>query len=132
MTIKSDNLYRLSWFDILSYRKNKVVIYGVGQWWMHIADWKGCNYYHARLANSPLFKTTDDALDWLRKSVVDDVYEKNMKLKGHHSGKGMCPQGCDDRRVNQAPVSFGDLRRDNTFDERKEQIRKDAEKFFGE
>ena len=95
-----DNSYKLDWFQILTYHKTRVVIYGEGQWYFHVMDWRGMNMYHGRLPDSPVFDSVEEALEWLEKKVDDGTYKKGNVLTGHHSGEHNCSKGCDDREVD--------------------------------
>ena len=95
----SDARYCLSWFEILTYRRERYVLYGVGQWYNHMLDWLGMNYYHGRLPGSPVFDTVKDAETWLRFQVKHEAYKDGMTLPGHHSGEYTCSKGCSDREV---------------------------------
>jgi len=101
------NEYNLSWFELMKYheRKNgtyRVVIYGVGHWINHIMDWAGCNFFHGRLPNSPIFDTPAAAAHWLK-----DVWEPNQNdylnsdggYSGHHAGAYKCLKGCNQRTI---------------------------------
>lgn len=95
----SENIYNLKWFELLTYREKRYCWYGVGQWWLHLMDWRGCNYYHGRLPNSPVFDTIPEAVYWLKTAVNNGDYYTGMSLHGHSSGESYCPNGCDDREV---------------------------------
>jgi len=101
------NDYKLEWFQILTYYKTRYVIYGFGQWWLHLMDWNGCNFHHGRLPDFPVFETVEDAVDWLTGKVITGEYKEKMILSGHHAGAIKCSKGCDNRRVSEC--TFTDL-----------------------
>lgn len=98
-------MYNLDWFEFMKYRENettckyKVVVYGHGQWFLHMMDWRGCNFWHGRLPGSPVFNNEAEAFEWLRAAVKKGAFTKGMELKGHHSGEYECGQGCDSREL---------------------------------
>lgn len=94
------NGYDLSWFELLTFRETKVVIYGVGQWDGHMMDWRGCNFFHGRLPLSPVFNNTEEATAWLKFQVENKVYTEGMWLTGHSRGENRCSKGCDDREID--------------------------------
>ena len=89
--------YSLQWFSFLSFHKDKIVIYGVGQWVDHLMDWAGCNFHHGRIG--PVFKNVIEAYFWLRKEVKEGRITERMTLRGHHSGEYECPHGCGERMI---------------------------------
>lgn len=105
------NEYVLSWFQVLTFRPNidtgesKFVVYGVGRWYRHLMDWRGCNFFHGRIPGSPTFKTIEDAVLWLDEAVKAGVLSDRMRLHGHHSGENTCPKGCDEREVIQVSIN---------------------------
>ena len=92
------NIYCLEWFELMKYREKYFVIYGVGQWWNHLMDWRGCNFYHGRLPKSPVFESEEDAKKWLKFQVENGVYQEKMELTGHHDGDP-CLRGCRKREL---------------------------------
>jgi hypothetical protein len=103
-----NNEYALRWFLLLTFRENRVVIYGQGEWYYHIMDWRGCNHYHGRLPGSPTFKDEREAIKWLKWAVESGYYTESMRLTGHHSGESECSAGCDDREIGGC-IHFHDL-----------------------
>lgn len=102
------NSYTVSWFDILTYRNGKYVVYGEGHWIGHVMDWRGGNFFHGRLPNSPVFDTEADARAWLRQRVLAGDLNEGDEFTGHHSGGDYgCSKNCDDRHV--ATVHFAEL-----------------------
>ena len=102
--------YKLDWFEILTYHKTRYVIYGFGQEAYHLMDWRGCNFCHGRLPNSPVFNSVRDALKWLVKQVEAGKYKTGMRLPGHSIGDETYPQGCDKRIVSiTIPSKRGNL-----------------------
>ena len=94
------NFYRLSWFELMSFRENKVVIFGIGHWTYHLMDWRGCNFYHGRLPKSPVFKNVGEAKEWLKFQIENGVYHQGMELCGHHAGGDQgCLRGCREREL---------------------------------
>ena len=81
------NHYSLKWFLLMKYRKNKVVIYGVGQQSSHSMDWRGCNFFHGRLPLSPIFNSKEEAIEWLAFQVQHGVYKEYMTLSGHFASE---------------------------------------------
>ena len=100
-----ENEYDLQRFSLLTYRETSYVWYGVGQWDGHIMDWRGSNFFHGRLPQSPTFKQPSEALAWLEKALDEGEYHRGMSLSGHHSGESRCSKGCDDREV--VTIFFG-------------------------
>lgn len=94
--------YNLSWFEILTYREDKFVIHGEGQWSGHMMDWRGMNMRRGRLPESPVFETEKDAMFWLYNAVKSGKYYNGMELSGSFVGDGPC-----DRDVHT--VMFGDI-----------------------
>ena len=94
------NLYRLAWFEVLTYRETRFVVYGQGQWDGHLMDWAGGNYFHGRVPTSPVFATIEEAVLWLDEQVrLGNLVEK-MTLSGHHAGgDGGCRKGCNARET---------------------------------
>jgi hypothetical protein len=98
MTYNTD--YDLSWLKILRFRESKFVVYGVGQWAYHVMDWRGCNFFHGRIPDSPTFSTPEEAVSWIAKEIkAGRIYEGKV-LQGHHAGEFNCPKGCDEREVS--------------------------------
>ena len=93
------NLYRLAWFEVLTYRETRFVVYGQGQWDGHLMDWAGGNYFHGRVPTSPVFATIEEAVLWLDEQVRLGNLSAGMTLSGHHSGEYGCRKGCDEREV---------------------------------
>jgi hypothetical protein len=96
------NLYRVSWFQVLTFRETRFVVYGQGQWNGHIMDWAGCNFFHGRVPGSPTFATIEDAVLWLDEQARLGNLKDGMTLSGHHSGENRCLKGCDERQVLDA------------------------------
>lgn len=93
------NLYRLEWFEVLTFRETRFVVYGTGAWDGHLMDWAGCNFFHGRVPTSPVFKTIEEAVLWLDEQVRLGNLNTGMTLSGHHSGEYECRKGCDTREV---------------------------------
>jgi hypothetical protein len=101
----------VDWYEILTYRKTKYVIYGFGQPSTHIMDWSGCNFHHGRLngyaykisdkkyvqIESPVFESIDDALDWL---VQFNKEYNGVEISGHFAGDFGCSQ-CKKRIIEE-------------------------------
>ena len=92
-----DNSYTVERFELLTYRGNKVVIYASGPYSDHLVDSRGLNTWHGRLPKSPLFETTEEALDWLKFQVRHGAYFYNLSLPGHFRGE-LCSK-CAKRTV---------------------------------
>lgn len=99
--------YDLQWFQVMTFRKTRFVLYGEGQWEDHIMDWQGCNYWHGRIPESPVFDSVDQAVEWARSAVAEGKLERGMILPGHHSGVQLCSKGCSAREAKA--VYFADL-----------------------
>ena len=95
-----DNSYKLDWFQLMTYHRRRVVIYGYGPWYYHVMDWLGMNIFHGRLVDSPVFDDVVSALEWLKTKVDDGTYHKGTVMTGHHAGEHSCSKGCDDREIN--------------------------------
>lgn len=89
-TLTQDNVYNLEWFEIMTYRGTKYVLHGVGQHYMHIMDWRGCNFFHGRLPFSPVFPTIRDALRWLWATWKRGYWQEKTELIGCHSSPNRC------------------------------------------
>jgi hypothetical protein len=101
------NEYKLMWFELMSFRSTKIVIYGVGQWKYHVMDWRGCNYYHGRLPGSPVFDNEKEAIKWLKWAVEKKHYQDGERLTGHHSGEYKC-SACEGR--DRGTIGFTSLK----------------------
>ena len=99
-----ENEYFLTWFELLTFREKRYCWYGIGQWVGHMIDWRGCNFFHGRIPDSPTFANTLEAMEWLQKAVDDGEIYKSISFSGHHAGYRSCRKGCDSRRI--ADVSF--------------------------
>jgi len=89
--VSGDTGYNLSWFELMRYRGDKFVWYGVGQFYRHLMNWRGCNVWHGRLPKSPVFGSVKEACEWLWYQVRNKVYYEGMHLKGHFCGdEGHC------------------------------------------
>jgi len=112
----SEYAYNLSWFELLSFHEDRIVIFGMGHWEHHIMDWLGCNYWHGRLPKSPIFDSVKDAKDWLKFQVNMGVYYDGMTLSGHHAGNSHCRQCNRDetkpKRELNITIYFSGLKRD--------------------
>jgi len=93
------NVYKLAWFQVLTYHTKGFVVYGHGQWTGHLMDWRGCNFMHGRIPGSQVFSTIEDAVEWLRVQVRDGKLKCDQEFAGHHSGGRQCSRGCDERQV---------------------------------
>lgn len=100
--------YRLEWFEILTHRRNKIVLYGSGAWSHHLMDWMGLNQHHGRIG--PLFNTVEEAYLWLAAEIRAKRLYEGYYSKGHHSGEFQCPKGCDDRTLLDT-LYFEDVKR---------------------
>jgi hypothetical protein len=106
------NRFYLDWFELLRYRKDKIVIYGTGQWYLHLMDWRGCNFFHGRLPKSPVFNFTDEALEWLKFQVQNGNYKDKFEMSGHHGCGRECNK-CRDRILNDWVSSSCLLKKEN-------------------
>jgi len=100
--------YILEWFEILTYHKNRIVIYGVGKWAYHSDNWTGMNTHHGRIG--PVHNSVEEAYLWLAEEVKAKRINEGDYLKGHHAGEFQCPKGCDDRTL-LSNLYFTDIKR---------------------
>ena len=103
--LDSDNYYTLDWFELLTYRGDKIVVYGFGHHYQHMMNWSGCNFWHGRMCTQP-FNTTGEALDWIHEKVSCGEITKGMQLPGHFHGDNDCVRGCSERLIEDIPLSL--------------------------
>ncbi len=104
-----NNEYNVKWFELMTYRDTRYCWYGVGPWAGHLMDWRGLNFHHGRIPDSPTFATIAEAVTWLQQAADAKQVYGGMRLGGHHSGEFSCSKGCDDREVGLVYIRSGTL-----------------------
>ena len=59
-------------------------------------DCLGCNVFHGRILNSPVFETKNYAKRWVKEQMKSEKLSDGMLLSNHHVGADYCLK-CDDR-----------------------------------